>query len=268
MITFRARSFVLLLLCVSLAGCGLGDYESRMDAERARVKLFDEENRLLDALAEQPSEKVADKEGGEVERPVWPFEVFVRLPQAVSGKVAGRYHGSQSPPVPLFRYAGKDGFNVFIAAGLAAERNEKNIYKPGEWPVDDFRQNVRLALHEYYSKTYAYARLFKQDQTVKDRRQPQSWRGESLPALEFDKQVGNDADNKAVKENSQFEVYFYRLPGRQAALVFQVPQRLASDKQTTDGIDLCLKSLDISDKAPQRREALSSLLRRQGKKPS
>jgi hypothetical protein len=261
------RSSLLLLLCV---GCGLGDYEGRMDAERARVKLFDDENRLLGEMAEQPVEKVKDKDAGEVDRPVWPFEVFLRLPQGISGKIAGRYHGLISPPVPLFRYGAKDGLNVFIAAGLVAERTKENIYKANEWPSEDFRQNVRSGIREYYKKEYSFIpqNILRDAQPAKERKQPQSWRGENRPPLDFDKSTGNDSDNKLAKENSQFELYYHRLANRQVALIFQIPQKLANEKQTLDAIDLCLKSLDISDKAPERREALSSLLRRQGRKPS
>jgi len=259
------RSLLLTLFCLIAAGCGLGDYESRMDAERARVKLYDEENRLLGELVEQPSEKVRDREaGGDVDRPVWPFVVCLRLPQGIAGMDSGRFQGV--PTVPVFRYPGKDGYNVFVAAGMLVERNKENVYRPGEWPAEDFRQGVRAGVREYYKKIYDFIPLkLLKDQAVKDIKARTSWRSEDLPPLEFERYDGNDNDNKNLKDNSNFDLYIHRQGNRQVAIAVQVPQSLAKEKQTTDAIDLCLKSLDISEQAGDRRIDITNLVnRRQG----
>lgn len=254
----RWRS-VLMAALLGVGGCGLSDYERHMDAERERVKLYDEENRVLGDAIEVPTEKAKETE----EKPAWPFEVFLRLPAGVSGKVAGRYGST----VPLYRYAGQD-MNVFVAAGIVAEKNKDGIYKPGEWIVDDFRTGVRAALKKFYDDAYKYNPLrLVQEQPVKDQRKPQSWRGGELPALDFDKYAGSDKENARAKELSSFEMYVYRVANRQIAIIYQYPERVSAEKQS--GIDLSLKSLDISDSAVGRRnEAASYLAKRQGKRPS
>jgi hypothetical protein len=255
------RSMLLLwLLSVCMTGCGLRDYADRMEQERARVKLFDEENRLLGEMPEAPAPLKSDKEG-EPDRPIWPFEVFLRLPAKVAGQVESVF--AASPPVPVAKYKGKDGLTVFIAVGLVAEKNEKNIYAPNSWPPDDFRRSVRKAIElDYQKTTKSVARLFPKEQGVRDKRQPQTWRAETPPALDYEKFTGNDSDNKNAKEPSQFELYYYRSGSRQIAIGFQIPQRLAGDKSVTDGIDLCLKSLDVSDQAAARRSELAAFLAR------
>lgn len=263
--------FLALGLCCLTAGCGLGDYESRMDAERARIKLYDEENHYLGVLAEPPPPLPPAKEG-EPERPVWPFPVLLRLPAGVAGQPMERpYAGLQSPPVPLYRYPGPEvGLNVFIAAGLAVEKNKENRYQPGEWTMDDFRSNIRSAIREYYKKEYNFVpRLFikADDPAMRDRRQPpKTQRGEELPELVFDKYVETDADNTKITEHSEFQLYFYRLQNRQIAIVFQLLDR-ARNEETNKAIDWSLKSLDISDQAADRRPAMAAAInRRQGRK--
>jgi len=263
MMTFIRRSIAPLMVCVGIAGCGLSDYESRMDAERLRIKLYDEENRLLGELAEPPPAQPPAKEG-EPERPVWPFDVCLRLPQGVSGQIAGVSHGTQSPPVLLFRYAGQGGFNVFVAAAWSAPKNKENIYRPGEWPVDDFRREVRAAVGDYYKK-FGFARIFKQANPTRDRRVPENWRGEEPTPLDFDRFTGDDNENKQVKDHSKFELYFYNQGNKQVAIAFQIPEAQANDKQVTDAIDLCLKSLDISDNAAARKSELSGIISRRKK---
>jgi hypothetical protein len=231
-----------------------------MDAERARVKLYDEESILLGEPIEQPMDKGKD---GEPDKAVWPFEVCLRVPANVNAKIAGRYGVN----VPLFRYVGEKGISVYVAAGMIVEKNKENIYKPGEYTNDDFRQGVRFGLKKAYEKLNDFTSRLLQEQPVKDTRQPQSWRGETLPALEFDKYEGSDKDNKRIKENSAFELYIHREGNRQVAIVYQVPEDRAKDKQVIDAIDYSLKSLDIGEQAASRRaEAASQCARRQGRR--
>ena len=65
------------LFILSVSGCGLSDYESRMDAQRARVQKFDDaNNRLGDPIA-MPMIQVK----GGAAQPAWPFDIFLRLPK-------------------------------------------------------------------------------------------------------------------------------------------------------------------------------------------
>jgi hypothetical protein len=256
----------MVLLSLAVAGCGMGDYMERMDKERARVRIFDEETRILDEpliVPMKPPEKA-----GEPEEPVWPFPVLLRLPLGVSGRANASFQNQS--PVALYRYSGKDAPTILVAAGMIAEeQKDSSIYKPGEWPVEDFQRNVRtIALsRDYYNKLYNGNLDFSGVQMVKDIKEPKSWRpGEQLPKVEYDRYVVNDDANQAIKDHSQFELYFHQNGGRQIAIIFQLPQRMKDDPSTRAAVDLCLKSLDISDQAPARREKLDAQRARQGKR--
>jgi hypothetical protein len=251
----------LLMSALFVAGCGVGDYERSMDAERKRIQLFDDENRLLGDAVEQPVELAKDN----TEKNLWPFEVFLRLPASVSGTVAARYQGIT---VPVFRYSGgaSSDYHVYVAAGMVVEKNKENLYKPGEFPGDDFRQGVRFAIKDAYKKMFDFSpqRLLS-EQPVKEQRQPVSWRGEDRPALDLEKYEGNDRDNKRNQNNQAFELYIHRLGNRVVAVCYQVPERIAKDKATVDTIDLSLKTLDIGEEAGSRRSEFASY--RGGKAP-
>jgi hypothetical protein len=53
---WRSARSILAGLLVLTAGCGLSDYENRMDSEQARIKKFDEDNKNLEDAAELPSD--------------------------------------------------------------------------------------------------------------------------------------------------------------------------------------------------------------------
>src|SRR5262245_12635119 len=84
------------------SGCGMNDYLSRMDAQRARIQEIDEINGLLDAPIEMPTMKIA---ATNEERPAWPFEVFLRLPK---GYGAATDKKPTQENVPFFRFNGPE----------------------------------------------------------------------------------------------------------------------------------------------------------------
>ena len=65
------------LPALALAGCGIADYEKKMQEAEVRVQRFDEENRLLGDPLILPPHK--DMEGP-------PFDVFLRPPKGVANK--------------------------------------------------------------------------------------------------------------------------------------------------------------------------------------
>ena len=72
---------ILMTTAFALAcGCGLSDYEKRMDEQRERMNLFDEENATLGDLIDMPSGK--DPRGAEIKVP---FEIYLRLPKGIGG---------------------------------------------------------------------------------------------------------------------------------------------------------------------------------------
>lgn len=268
-----SRPILVTLTCLAVAGCGMGDYLRHMDAERARVRVFDEENRALDEAAEMPQglpprdPKDRKEKEPAAPQPLWPFDVYLRLPAGVAPKAAGRYVATESPPVPLARYPGKDITNVFIAAGFVGEKAKDGTLRPGAWAPDDFRRLARGALREYYKKEYKAApALFGEEAPAKDSRPRPSWRHEELPPLELERSVGTDAENKAAKEPSQFEMYYHRAGDRQVVVIYQYPEALKGDQRLKQAIDLSLRTLEPGDRAGERRSELGAILTRRGKK--
>src|SRR5262245_4545061 len=104
MLGMRRRSFCLLFLL--LAGCGLSDYESRIDQERIRVKIFDEENKVLGDLIDRPYDVVKIAEGKEILTQIWPFDVFLRVPKDVNNKSEGKTAAYAAEHLKLYRFKG------------------------------------------------------------------------------------------------------------------------------------------------------------------
>src|SRR5438067_1445687 len=131
-----------LLACVlaSAVGCGLGDYEARIDTQRKRIEILDEETRYLGEPIENP--KYEAKDGTRVA--YWPFEVFLRLPKEMGASVKATYIVNAQP---LFRYGAGEKYGALVAAGRIPEKKEgkekDSKPTPPEWPVETFRANVR-----------------------------------------------------------------------------------------------------------------------------
>src|SRR5437899_2116987 len=129
------RAVLCVLLLVSLlGGCGLADYEKRMDQQRERLRIIDEENKYLGDMLEPP---VADKDGA---RPI-PFDIFLRLPRGISKIIADKDGAYSLQDQIIYRYPGPEGYNFYLAAGLAGTRDQKKELKKGEWPPEEFREN-------------------------------------------------------------------------------------------------------------------------------
>ena len=83
-----------LLLTLVLVGCGLSDYEQKMQDTQAEVDRFDEENRLLDDFLKMPTEEVIEKDKEktkDAERKKYThirdrIQLFIRPPKGISDK--------------------------------------------------------------------------------------------------------------------------------------------------------------------------------------
>jgi hypothetical protein len=236
---------------LALVGCGLSDYESRMDAQQARLKILDEENRNLGDAIDQPKYVVKDTPYN-----FWPFEVFLRVPKNVSGRLPTENAQFVFENLSLFRYAGPDGYNVFVAAGNIAEPNKENKYKDGEWPPDLFKGYVREALKDYYRKTYRVNYefpFFTKANLTTEKKVPINDRGVALPPLEFEMIRFKDSAN-AAKEPSEFRAYFHHQSARQVGVIYQFPANLGDSSGLNASIDWSIKSLNIMEPQLKRAE--------------
>jgi hypothetical protein len=271
--SFRAtavpwRWLLLSSLLVPAAGCALRDYEDRIDAQRKRLDVLDEENRFLNDSIEVP--KTENKDG--VKSLVWPFDVYARLPKDFGASINLTLSFNSQP---LFRYGPREGYYAFAAAGLIPEKKENKDGKdakdskdskgkdskpaPSEWPVDTFRANVHGALREYCRKEAKIAGFPSLEGVsyTKMSKLPVNDQGESLPAIGFDVVYFKAGEFR-------FDLYFHQQSNRQAALVFQYPLAQATDDNLKKGIDWSLSTVAFGSEAANRRSALQK--RRQFKR--
>jgi hypothetical protein len=255
--------------CVLLAafGCGLGDYENHIDAQRERLKTFDEENKFLGGAINVPTYKAKTKANLDIDLPYWPFDVFLRLPKDMSTEPTRDHFGHQN--LPLFRYpTNRDGYNAFIAAGLIAEKrppDKDGKPRPPEWSIDTFRDSVRGALMDYYRKEYKALPefpAFERSRFQKMVKQPLDEGGQRLSPVAYEAIAFKDDFNRNLKEFSLFQVYIHQAENRQVAIIFQSPLTWISDDNLIKAVDWSLKTLETGPHAGTRRIALEKRKRR------
>jgi len=235
-VTYLRFGLILLLGCA--AGCGMPDYEQRMDAQRKRITEFDDANRTL----EDPIDMTVAKKGDGKEESMWRFDYFLRLPKGY-----GKTPKDKTPyyePFPFYRYAGTDeNNNIFVAANVVADPKVKEKVA-GEYHAVNFRLFIRAAIAEYYLKSTKtklnVADRFKLQDRVIAAFSPYP---DLAPKLKFDVTTYTD-------QKTQFDVYVHEAAGKQACIVVQHP---AKAEALPKNIEACLSTLDLSSEAGTKR---------------
>jgi hypothetical protein len=256
----RLAQIVAAMVCVVLAapGCAMREYEARMDDQRRRLEIFDEENRFIGSgWIGMPMIEVPAKEGSKdsLKVPAWPFEVFLRPPKEVFTAAAATVYQSPAQDLRLFRYpATTPGYNFFIAAGLVAdkEKTKDGRYRVGEYTIEDFRDRVRGACLDYYRKEYKFNPpgdflVIDPAKLQKIPMQPITDRGAPLPSFDYEALAFKDTFNHA-KEPAIIQVYLYQHPreNKQVAIIVQFPATWMSDDSFKQAINWSLKTLDVT----------------------
>jgi len=252
------------LICAS--GCGLSDYQTRMDAQRVRIQEIDETNELLDDPIEMPTLQNAT---GKEDKLAWswrdetgrdfPVDVFLRLPKGFGTvpKDKNPYYTNFS----FFRYAGAEpGFNIFLVAAFIAEADAKQGVS--KYHPKSFRFYVRKSIEDYYVKTTKFNLVL--PEKVEDRSETfkrlSHYPSDARPIV-YTYYEYRDTNNNKTKDHSSFRVYLHQEGDRQVCLVDQRPLRSpneAHDKAVT----ACLRTLDVSDDAAiKRRQFRKATLR-------
>lgn len=253
-----------LLALIGVSGCGLSDYEKRMDAQRARVEKFDELNNLLDDPVEMPKmQGQKAKEGGDKnekeEAPAWPFEVFLRLPKGYSSVAKER--AAQVEDFPCFRYTGgaEGAFSVFVAAWPAADsaKSDKDAKTPRKYSPDSFLAHVQTVVQNHYAK--AYTPKYKPQE--KGNAQPA--RGFDVvapysdptrpPKVTYTYRQYTDEGNKLAKEKCAYDIYVYKEPGKQVGIIVHRPLQPPNPELLNKSVEACLGSLDVSSDVVNKR---------------
>jgi hypothetical protein len=265
---------LLAILLIGAAGCGLSDYQKRMDDSRKWVTEFDDANRALDDPIETPTlplEKPKDppkdakdlaKDDPKDAKLAWLFDFYLRLPKGF-----GSMPKDKAPylsPFPCYRYVGSEpGYDILIAANVVADRTAKDSEAIGKYYPDNFRFFVRLAIKEFYAKTNN-----KLDLKLPDK---EKYEAKDFPVLSpfsdvktrivYQYVVYSDSGNPTIKEPTVFRVYIHeepanvkdgnKEPGRQIAIIVHRPLR--TPNETFDkAIDACLGTLETSEVVSKR----------------
>src|SRR5437870_5684245 len=100
------RRWWVVFLWIGVAGCGLSDYEKRMDKHQ-RIVALDETSKLLEDPIEMPMlKKPGSKDDFEA---AWPFDVYLRLPKGFGTTVKEQDKKAYDFTTPLFvRYSNNE----------------------------------------------------------------------------------------------------------------------------------------------------------------
>jgi hypothetical protein len=238
---------LLAIFVLTLCGCGVNEYQQRMDAQRARIQELDDTNALLDDPIEMPTVQAGvGKELG----PAWPFPVFLRLPQGF-----GTTPKDNTPYyLHFFRYAGADpSYSLFISAAWVADTEAKQE-ELKKFTSRNFRLYVRRAIEDYYFKTNKF-KLTLSDK-VEERNEivkPFVNYPDDAKPMRYGYREYNDLANKALADHSLFRAYFMEDSGKQICIVEQRPLRVPNE--TFDkAMKASLRTLDVGPDAASKRK--------------
>jgi hypothetical protein len=232
---------------VYVLGCGLSDYEKRMDEQRDRMRAFDEEVLVLGDLIEMPYQLDAKNR----KAPLIPFDTFLRMPKGVSGKFGGAGATYAYANQPLFRYSSNQtDFNVFVAGAKLLDKKSKTPPKDDQVAPDDFRFRVRGGLQDFFSRQHGVGLQIPDDVKFKKEKRA-AFRKGAMRQLQFE---SLEIEDPRVQNPSKLFIYFHDWVDRQAAIIYQVP-KVKADATFTKTMDISLKTLEISPLASQLRSA-------------
>lgn len=276
------------LVLLAAAGCGLSDYQARMDRQRERVQKFDDANRALDdpidmptMPQEKPKEPAKDaKEEPKEPEPAWLFDFYLRLPKGFG--TAPKDKTPYYSPFPCFRYAGNEpGTDILIAAALKADHDPKakDPEKFDKYYPNNFDYFVRMAIKDYFLKS-AKADASWIDKAWPDKPDKRRPLAEPPFVVSPDSEVTDKQERvpyhffeliepahpKAKdKKLSVFRVYVHdepanikdgvKEPGKQIAIVVHRPKQPDGPGDQFDkAMDFSLGTLDIGDAMKKRQD--------------
>jgi hypothetical protein len=259
-------SFVILATSLPALGCGLSDYEKRVDVQIKSLKQFDEESKALGEPLEMPLE--IDPKSSAA-KSVLPVEFYVRPPKGTANKASNPEIPGPGK-VPLVRYAGPAGFNVLVStSGLARDAKDKKP-KNGELLPKDFQQKVRVALSDFYAKEnngkhINWSGVSKTDQrtfSVQSAKGPTHNLNFEFQTLTDDPEAGKkpDPEKKSppvtpgdAAKYLDFRVFFYQTGNEQAAFIYQIPSNKRADTEVNNRVDYSIRTLALGQESFNKR---------------
>jgi hypothetical protein len=220
--TLRFQPGILILAAWSLlsGGCGLSDYEERMNNTRKKLDAFElsyrKEKQYLAGPLVLPTEKRRGKDGNWIEEQELPFDIFLRPPLGIRTETPKQLRFKL-----LYQYEGSSPgiLRVFLAATTDQKKTSKVFAGEVIAGVRGTFDNQEPGLEE-----------------------KETLEGKKLKFEVYSYQKGSPS--------SRFLFYFYRDESRQVAIGYQLPEQ----GDFRDAIDASLKSLEFDHRAAHLRE--------------
>jgi hypothetical protein len=260
----RKSTGFLLIFFLLTVGCGLSEYEKRMDQQGQALRRFDEESKALSDPLEYPLLIDAKTTAA---KPILPVDFFLRPPKGTDSK-AKDLELAAPGKAPLVRYPGPADFNVLVStyrlAQDAKDAKDPKQIKQGEMTAKEFQHRVREALTRFYEKEFRkpidWSRAEKTDK--KSYQVPQT-KGPAVNLI-FDyqtltddpypgKNTPQDPKIKPKNEYHDFRLFFYQTPHYQAAIIYQIPADKRKDAAINSGVDYSIRSLALAPESGNRR---------------
>lgn len=264
-LTFGLLSLLILYLA---AGCGLSDYEKRMDQQSLALKLFDEENKTLGDPLDFPM--LIDVKSSAA-KPILLVEFFLRPPKGTQSKP--KNPEKESPgKVPLICYSGPAGNNVLVSTFRIAQDAKVPKKVEGQMTPKEFQHQVREALARFYEKEIKkpidWSRA---EKTEKKTVQVPSGKGPLLNLI-FDYQTLTDDPDpgrktppppgKTKDDYHDFRLFFYQTGIEQAAIVYQIPSLKRNDSEINKAVEFSIRSLALGMEASKKRQEFNKRKKR------
>ena len=132
--------------------------------------------------------------------------------------------------------------NVFVALALTPDQRAPGKAKDEEISPETFAARVRTGLQDFIRREYSLnANPPDVSQLKKETRE--ALRNNSKITLNFQTLA---FENQGQQGPTRFALFFTQMGNRQAAVIYQFPQTLATDQQFQRMLEYSLKTLEIS----------------------
>lgn len=256
----RSYASCLMLFCFAV-GCGLSEYEKRIDQQSQALKRYDDESKSLADPLEFPL--IVDVKTSAAKR-ILPVELYLRPPKGTAVKPIV-VEEATSANASLACFAGPAGFNVLVTdSRIAVETKDPKAVKLGMTPKE-FRQYVRQGLAAFYEKEFKKRIDWSlADKTDKKSMAISSSKGPATNLVVEYQILTDDPDpgkkdppaDKTKSDYHDFRVYFYQTGTEQAAIIYQVPAAKRMDGEVNKAVDYSIRTLALGANAMTKRQEI------------
>jgi hypothetical protein len=257
------RVLVLFAVLAAGGGCGLKEYEQRIDTQAKYLKDFDEQIKALGPPLDIPRSGSAANPATQLAL----MQVFFRPPKFIQSQFMGEKSGPFGKWETLYRYLGgegHEGFSVFIG-GVSSKKplppGPDEMPQPVMEPRPaDFLAEVKEALVAFHEKQYQETLDFPEQKPQGLEPLPPLQAGQSKrPALDY--QVYS-VDGGKQDNPFRYFLYFIARKGNESepaahkiVVIFQLPVKEVDNPEVQRVIESSLRTLEVGNAGEKLRIA-------------